>query len=69
MLRTFLAHGDAFDPEAAYIARSKILEERRQAAEAEAHAAGAVGAAGACRSDLALEILGPWEKGDNTSAS
>ena len=63
MLRTFLANGDAFDPEAAFIARSKVLEERRKAAAAATNAAGAVGAAGARRSDLARDILGPWERG------
>ena len=64
MLRALTARGAAFDPEVEYIARAKILEERRKAAEAEVHAAGAVGASGARRSGLAQELLGTWERGE-----
>ena len=66
MLRTYLSGGVVFDPEAAFVARSKVLEEYRQAAEAEARAAGAVGVSGTRRSGLAQEILGPWEKGERS---
>ena len=72
MLRALTPRGAAFDPEAEFIARAKVLETRRRAAQAEAAAAGTVGAAGMAspsggcarqRSGLSQELLGPWEKG------
>ncbi|GAX76248.1 hypothetical protein CEUSTIGMA_g3692.t1 [Chlamydomonas eustigma] len=53
----------AFDVEAEYIARARILDARRQAAQEAERTAGSVSSPSVGpRSDLALVILGPWDK-------